>query len=179
MHPRISEVLDYVDRQTATLHDAYESVPLERRSIRAAPDRWSPAEIVRHLDLVEQRMVARLADLIEQARALPPETETTTVLSQATTTRIIDRTNRIVTTESLEPNEADAARVWDDLMRTRRAFVEVVASGDGLALGAVSLSHPRLGAFSGYDWIAFIGSHMARHAAQIRETNAALAARGD
>jgi len=37
------------------------------------------------------------------------------------------------------------------------------------ALCAVSAPHPALGAFSGYDWIAFVGAHAARHADQIRE----------
>jgi hypothetical protein len=54
-------------------------------------------------------------------------------------------------------------------LATRRDLLDVIASGDGLDLGAVSASHPRLGAFTGYEWIAFVGSHAARHADQIRE----------
>jgi hypothetical protein len=56
-------------------------------------------------------------------------------------------------------------------MAARQGVVAVVHSGDGLALGAVSAPHPALGVFSGYDWIAFVGSHAARHADQIREMN--------
>jgi hypothetical protein len=172
MHPRISELLAYIEQQTAVLRDAYESVPPDQRLVRPAPDRWSPAEIIHHLGMSEQRLMQRLGDLIEQARELPPETETTSVLSDASTRRVLDRTKRFVTSEIMEPRNTDPDRVWDDLIETRRAMLEVIASGDGLALGGVSTAHPRLGAFTGYDWIAFVGSHAARHADQIREISA-------
>jgi len=173
MHPRISELLAYVDQQTAVLKEAYESVPPDKRNVRANPDRWSPAEIVHHLALVERRLAQRIASLIEQARALPPETETSSALSTKATANVLDRTDRFVTSEATEPRDTDPQRVWDELMDARREVVSVVQTGDGLALGSVAAPHPRLGGFSGYEWIAFIGSHAARHAAQIREMSTA------
>lgn len=173
MHPRISELLDYVDKQTATLRAAYESIPPDKRDVRVDPNRWSPAEIVHHLAIVERRLAQRLTQLIEQARALPPETETTSVLTSQSTTRVLDRTGRFVTFEAAEPRNTDANRVWDDLMDARKEVVRVIHTGDGLALGAVSAPHPALGPFTGYEWIAFVGSHAARHADQIREMNLA------
>ena len=173
MHPRISELLDYVDEQTDVLRSAYESVPPEQRAVRTMPGRWSPAEIVHHLAIVEGRLAQRLAMLIEQARAFPPETETTSALTKQSTANVLDRTARFVTVEALEPKHTDPDRVWDELMEARQEVVRVIHTGDGLALGAVSVPHPRLGAFTGYEWIAFIGSHLARHADQIREMNLA------
>ena len=75
MHPRITELLVYLDSQTVNLRSAYESVPADRRAVRPSPDRWSPAEVVHHLVIVERRLSQRLASLIEQARALPPEAD--------------------------------------------------------------------------------------------------------
>jgi hypothetical protein len=173
MHPRLTELLDYVDKQTEVLRSAYESVPPEQRAVRGVPGRWSPAEVVQHLAMVEGRLAQRLGQLIEQARALPPETETTSALTRQSTAGVLDRTARFVTSETMEPRDADPDRVWDELMAARRESVRVIQTGDGLALGAVSAPHPRLGAFTGYEWIAFIGSHMARHADQIREMNLA------
>ena len=60
-------------------------------------------------------------------------------------------------------------------METRRALKEVIASGDGLALGAVSAPHMRLGDLTADEWIAFAGAHAARHADQIREMTVSLA----
>jgi hypothetical protein len=171
MHPRITELLSYVEQQTAILRSAYESVPPAQRAVRTVPGRWSPAEVVHHLAIVERLLAQRLALLIEQARALPPESESTSALTTKSTSNVVDRTGRFVTSEAAEPKNADPERAWDDLMDARREVIRVIETGDGLALGAVSASHPLLGAFSAYEWIAFIGSHAARHADQIREMN--------
>jgi hypothetical protein len=173
MHPRITELLDYVERQTATLRDAYESVPAEKRAVRPAPDRWSPAEIIHHLEIVERRLAQALGRMIEQARALPPETETTPAVSPDRAKAGVDRTKRFVTSEPFTPRDTDPTRVWDDLMRAREGLIGVIGTGDGLALGEVSAPHPALGTLTGYEWIAFVGSHAARHADQIREMNTA------
>lgn len=174
MHPRLTELLAYVDRETMSLREAYESVPLERRSVRADPDRWSAAEIVKHLAIVDQRIAQRLSALIEEARVFPPESETSSLLPNPVIARVVDRTSRFRTGPTAEPVDADAERVWDELLLARRALREVVVRGDGLALGRVSAPHPALGAFNGYEWLMFVGAHAARHADQIREMQAAL-----
>jgi hypothetical protein len=169
MHPRIAELLNYVDGQTDALRATYDAIPPERRNVRPEPARWSPAEVVHHLSIVEGRLTHRLAALIEQARSLPVETETSSVLTSGPAVTAIDRATRFVTSEASEPRDTDVARVWDDFMETRGELRRVIATGDGLALGKVSAQHPALGMLSGYEWIAFIGAHVARHAEQIRE----------
>jgi len=58
---------------------------------------------------------------------------------------------------------------WEALESATESLHKMVVSGDGLALDAVSHPHPALGPMSIYQWIAFVGAHEARHAAQIRE----------
>lgn len=168
MHPRLTELLRYIDDQTADLRAAYDAVPPERRAVRPSPERWSPAEIVQHVAITNRRLAQRIAALAEQARALPPEHDASPVLPTLDVGRAMDRSRRFVTTGG-EPRDTDAARVWDELADARRAIGDAVAGADGLALGAVSASHPFLGEFDGYEWIAFVGAHAARHAEQIRE----------
>src|SRR4051812_11312858 len=102
MHPRITELLQYIERETEVLKAAYHAVPPEKRGLRADPKRWSPAEVVQHVAMVDGRLTQRIAGLIEQARGMPPETETSSVLT-GPVTRAVDRTTRITTSEALEP----------------------------------------------------------------------------
>ncbi len=169
MHPRLSELLTYVDRETSALRDVYDSVPPDERDVRTDPARWSPAEIVHHLAIVDQRIVQLLGKLIEQARSLPPETDTSPLLPSPVVSRVLDRSRRFKTSQASEPFQTNRERVWDELMATRRALADVVATGDGLALGSVSAPHPALGTFNGYEWITFVGAHAARHADQMLE----------
>jgi hypothetical protein len=169
MHPRISELIDYIDRQAVTLEAAYRSIPADRRAARPAPDRWSPAEVVHHVAIVEQRLAKRLQSLAEQARALPPESDASSIFTIVDTDRVAIRSTRFKTSELGEPRDTDASRVWSDFEAARRELKEVIRAADGLALNEVSAPHPALGPLTGYGWIAFAGAHAARHAAQINE----------
>ncbi len=176
MHPKITELLAYLDARNEILRAAYESIPPGRRAARPAVDRWSAAEIVHHLEIVERRLLARLASMVEQARALPPDDDVTPFFPNETTSRVEVRDQRFTTSASSEPRDSDPARVWSDYMDARSKLKAVIGSGDGLQLGAFTAAHPALGALTGYEWIAFAGSHAARHADQVREVAAALAA---
>ena len=66
---------------------------------------------------------------------------------------------------------------WSALERAGDALQKVVMEADGLALGEISAPHRAFGRLSGYQWLAFAGSHESRHAAQIREIGASLAGR--
>jgi DinB superfamily len=172
MHPRIAELLRYIDEQAAVLRAAFDAVPPDRRAARPAPERWSAAEIVHHVTIVERRLVQRLRAFVEEARALPPEQDASPILSTLRSARSVDRSRRLVASSAAEPRDTDATRVWADFDEAHRALKDVVASGDGLALGAVSGPHPALGELNGYEWIGFAGAHVARHAEQIREMSA-------
>jgi hypothetical protein len=169
MHPRIAELLRFLDEQTATLRAAYDAVPVDQRGVRPALDRWSPVEVVHHVTIVERRVTGRIRALVEQARAIGRDADESSVLAAVGADRMLSRVRRITTGEATEPRDANAATLWTDFDDARRTLTEVVASGDGLALGAVSAPHPALGELTGYGWIAFIGAHAGRHAAQIRE----------
>lgn len=175
MHPRIAELVAYLDKQHENLRSAYELVPPERRAIRPAAERWSPAEVVHHITLVERNVVEKLGALVEEARALPNESELSSLFPSALVSLVELRTRRVRTVEYAEPLDSDVERVWQDYIATRSALKEIIAAGDGLALGAVSAPHLRLGPFTGYEWIAFAGAHAARHADQIREMTISLA----
>jgi hypothetical protein len=177
MHPRIAELLDYVQRQNRVLRAAYDAVPDARKNRRPAPERWSAAEVVRHVTLVNQSLIRALARLVEQAAALPRETETGRVIMTIDVARMIDRTRKFVAADSAQPRDTDPARVWTDFDDTARDLSQTIVGADGLAMGAVSADHPYLGMFSGYEWIVFAGAHAARHAEQIRESERAAMAR--
>jgi hypothetical protein len=171
MHARIAELLEYLESQNESLRMAFESVPPELRCVRPAPDRWSPAEIVHHLTIVERRLTGRLTELIEQARTMPPEHETAPLFPMVSATRVESRVRRVSASQASEPRDtsSDASRVWEDFLQARQELKAVIAAGDGLRLGIVSAPHPALGDISAYEWIAFAGAHVARHADQMRE----------
>jgi DinB family protein len=182
MHPRIGELLQYLDTAREALRAAVERVPREWRERAPEPGRWSVAEILEHLSLVEASVTRLFTLRLAEARAggLGSETETTPVLPTLGLEALPDRSYRVTASERVQPQgQLDAASAWAALEAVRQATREAILSGDGLALGEVihPRPHPIFGPLNLYQWAAFIGGHEARHTAQILEIAAACAER--
>jgi len=181
MHPRTEELLNHLEENRTALHAAVAAVPSSLRETRPAADRWSVAEVLEHLGRVEEQLTRLLAAKLAEARltgALGPERESGPVTGSLAGL-LLDRRRRITAGDRVLPRgEMDAATALATLDTTRAKLRDLVVSHDGLSLGAVSHPHPALGALDGYQWFVFIGSHEARHAAQIREIGEALVATG-
>lgn len=165
----LSELIAYLDEQAAVVRAAYESVSVDHRMSRPASDRWSPAEVVHHVSLVNRAVARLLRRLVDQARTLPRNAHPMPTMENEDFARIVDRSRRFVASESAQPRDTDPARLWADFDASLRQLQELIAAAEGLPLESVSAPHPALGNLTGYEWIAFIGAHAARHAAQIRE----------
>ena len=171
MQPRTLEVLAFFDEQRAILKSAFDSTPVEIRERAPALDRWSPANIVEHLAIVETRIASILSERIQEARAagIGQETSTEPLLPTLDVGRVYDRTTRVKAPETAIPTGLDSVAAWSKLESATSLLKGMAQSGDGLALLSVLHSHPRFGPMSVYQWIAFLGAHETRHASQIRE----------
>ena len=172
MHPRIKEVLEYLDTTRSELGRAVEDVSAARREERPAPDCWSVAEVLEHLAIIERRVVQMITGRIAAAKAagLGPELETSSVLDSINRARVTDRSQRVTAPDMIQPRSGvDAASVWSALQQSRASLREAVLAGEGLALSEITHEHPVLGLINLYQWLIFLGSHEARHTAQIRE----------
>ena len=179
MHPRTEELLNHLEVNRAALHAAVDAVPSPLRETRPAADRWSVAEVLEHLGRVEDQLTRLLAAKLAEARltgALGPERESGPI-ANSHADLLLDRRRRITAGDRVLPRgELDAASALATLDTTRSKLLHLVLAHDGLSLGAVSHPHPAFGVLDGYQWFAFIGTHEARHAAQIREIGEALVA---
>ena len=177
-HPRIVELKRHLDDNRVALRATLDAVPPHHRERRAAPDRWSGAEVIEHLAIVEMRVAARLRDpLTALAGQLGPEPETGPIIDRSFFARAASRNNRFRTSEAGEPRGGiDVETAWSRLEASRRAIEEVLARADGLDVSVISAPHPAFGSLTFYQWVVFLAAHEARHAAQIREVAADLAA---
>ena len=178
MHPRTQEVLEYLEATRSELGTALENIPPARRDERPAPDRWSAAEVLDHLNIIQAQVTQLLSGRITAAKAagLAQETETSSVLDTVDRGRITDRSQRVTAPEFVRPQAGcDAASVWTALQQSSANLRAAILEGDGFALGEVLHPHPALGSINLYQWLVFVGSHEARHTAQVREIAAAFA----
>jgi hypothetical protein len=154
------------DRET--LRVAVERIPSALRGQRPSPDRWSAAEILEHLAIVERRSTAALAARVAEAPSLdgPAVVRGTSELRQV----VVDRSRAVVAPDFITPTgQVDADTAWAALQASRHELLQLTKVAEGRDLSAVSRAHPVLGQIDGYQWLSSIGAHEARHAAQIAE----------
>lgn len=171
MQPRISEVLDYLDKNRAALERTLAEIPPASRERRPSPESWSVAEVIQHLSLVEGRITQVIARCIEEARTtgLGPEVDTSPVTPTFDLARVLDRGRPITAGDAVLPKEPlDLDAAWAVLEERRAKLRALVVSADGLALGRVAAPNPVLGPLDAYQWVLFAGAHEARHTAQIK-----------
>lgn len=172
MHPRIEEVLSYLDQTRADLSSTVDRVAASRRDERPGENQWSVAEILEHLNIIETRIGQLLSGMIDGAKAagLGPEVETGPVMDSIDRARIRDRSQRVTAPEMVKPrSETDAAAAWLALQQSREKLRAALMSADGLALSQLKQNHPVLGLINLYQWSLFVGAHEARHTQQVQE----------
>jgi hypothetical protein len=172
MHPRIQEVLAVLDHTRDSLKDTIAGIPADKQTLRPAPDRWSVAEVVEHLSIVETRIAKMVSEKIDAARqgGLGPETESTPVAPMLDINGVIDRSKPITASEASQPRGGVSATDSLNVLTERRAALrQAVTAADGLALGTLDIPHARLGSLNVYQWLLFLAGHEARHTDQIRE----------
>ena len=172
MHPRIEEVINYLDTERDALREAVERVPPELRDKQPGADRWSVAQVLQHLGIIEKRIGLGMAKWVRDARTggLGSETETNPVMSSLPLELITDRSQRRNAPEEVRPQgDIDARSAWATLQQSREALRAAFLAGDGLALSQVIQPHPVLGPINLYQWMLFVGSHEMRHTAQVNE----------
>ena len=179
MHPRMEEVINYLDRERAALREAIDRVPADLRDKQPGPDRWSVAQVLQHLGIIERRVAIGMSTWVGDASrdAVGPEMETSSVMNSLPTELIKDRTTRRNAPDEVRPTgDIDAKTAWATLESTREKLRSAFLGGDGLALSAVVQPHPILGPINLYQWMLFVGSHEERHTAQVNEIAEQLSA---
>ena len=171
MHPRIQELFAYLNVRRTALREAVNLVPEAQRNERPGAGRWSVAEVLEHLALVEARFKTMIGDRLAEAKAagLASEVETSAISGTYNPAPMLDRSDKHQAPEVVVPKATEWQAAWNRLEAVRRTFLDVYTAGDGLALGAVEMRHPRLGSMNLYQWGLWLGAHEARHTEQVHE----------
>ena len=189
MHPRTQELLVHLAGSRAEVAEALASVASARREVKPGADEWSVAEIIEHLAscddigriinlaIVEGRIGTMLARDVTAAKetGLARETSDTSVLATLDIAGLKDRGHKRAAGEPSRPTGTlTCDEAWSRLEASRAQLEQAIRDADGWALETLSQSHPRLGALNLYQWVAFVGAHESRHAAQILDVRQAL-----
>jgi len=176
MHQALADVLARLDQTRRELGLAVEAIPVTSRDLRPGPHRWSVAEIVEHLALVEVRYTTIVADSLVAVRRLarPADGSARAPLPERVETLMANRSALRPAPEPFLPTGVPFDTAWTRAGEARAAFRALLMGVDGLALHEAVYDHPRFGALNAHQWVEFVAAHERRHIDQVRENAAQL-----
>jgi hypothetical protein len=137
---------------------------------KPAPDRWSVLDCMEHVITVEHRFLGWLRD----AGRLP-EPQPDAAKEAKLAGMVADRTTKAMAPEAVHPTgKYTSIAVALAEFNAARALSLAEASRPVVELYELSATHPRFGPVNGTELMTIMAGHSSRHAAQIRETRAAL-----
>ncbi len=138
----------------------------ERFSERPSPDRWSVAEIVHHLYLVERSVLGQF----EGALSKPPVKVGMLQRLLPVGLLVGRRVVRVKAPKGVEPlNPPSKEDAIANYNQVRAALKEFSARHGDERLQQLGIKHPFFGTFDGISALRFIGHHELRHFRQIRD----------
>lgn len=154
---RLAETRDLVHRTAQGLSP-------EQLQYRPAPDRWSVAENLEHITLVEQRILTGLMRTLDQ---LPDPAKK----SAMTDERLFQNFGRVVqpltAPEPLRPTArwplTELLPKFDAARQSTLAFAATACEKD---LRCYCMPHPAFGEMDCYQWFILMAGHTARHCNQ-------------
>ena len=179
LHPRIQELIDFLVSQRHGVHDAVAAVPAGLRDRKPGPDRWSVAEVIEHLSMIERRVAALLTMQVTAARAngVGPDPDTSSVVASFVNAEVLtNRATKLVAPKLGVPSGAiNSVSGTEALDQAQAAMLASLRNANGVSLQDLVAAHPVLGPLNLYHFVVALGLHDARHAAQIREIGQSLA----
>jgi hypothetical protein len=165
----VPEIYEHIDRARARLLAAVENLSEEQQAFSPAPDRWSTAELVEHLSIVEGNVATLLDRLLGKAEESGAAPAAPGAFDPVSIEEFVEQA-RVVKYEAPERIRPAGLPLADSLARLKdsRAALHAlrprVERADGRAL---RFPHPAWGPLDLYQWLLFVGAHEDRHLAQI------------
>jgi uncharacterized damage-inducible protein DinB len=168
---KLDSILTNLAKAQTALLRAADSVPPEEWKTRPGEGRWSAAELVAHLMMVERAVIGK-ADRVAQK---PPKRVSLLKRIHIPMALVESRWIRRKAPAPVEPEMLYGKEEMLADLRTVRerslAFLEETRSRN---MGEYCWPHPALGTLNVYEWLQFIASHEVRHTKQMREIAASL-----
>jgi hypothetical protein len=163
------QALTYLAETRKGVLEATKGLTEAQWKFKPAPDRWSAAEVVEHLVLIEDLVQGILAK-IGQAPAGSPDLDPKQVDAMILA-RVPDRTEKAqAPPPALPSGRWTSAGTLERFLKSRGQTTEILRSASELR-GHV-IAHPVFGPLDGYEWILATAAHSARHTKQILEVKA-------
>jgi uncharacterized damage-inducible protein DinB len=140
---------------------------------KAAPERWSIAEVAEHITISESTFLGTLRTEVMTSPADPSKRAEVKGKDEMVLKMVPDRTQKRHAPENLKPtnrwpNRDELTKAFEENRKATMDYVKTTTAD----LRDHFAPHGSPGLLDGYQWILFISAHSERHTEQIEEVKA-------
>jgi hypothetical protein len=161
-------LLEHLAESREFLLHTVDNLTPEQRSFRPAEDRWSVADCIEHITVVEHGTLQRIQTILQGPP--PDEPAPTEGKDEMILDRVPARATRVKGPAQVMPTGR-----WPDFEELLRQFEAArertlrFAAVTQADLRSRAFPHPFLGPLDCYQWLLFLAAHCERHAHQVEE----------
>ncbi|HYO80555.1 MAG TPA: DinB family protein [Bryobacteraceae bacterium] len=162
-----NEGLAQLGRTRTAVVEATKGLSEAQWKYKPAPDRWSVAEVVEHMAIVEEFLLKNTAEKVMQAPAGNPDRDNKST-DKFVLTAVSDRSQKVQAPEPVVPTGRWTHREsLEQFLKARQRTEEFLKSTTGLRDHVVDspLGRP----LDAYQWVLYISAHTERHTKQLLE----------
>jgi DinB family protein len=165
--------VEYLKQTRKDFLTAVEGLSGAQWKFKAAPDRWSIAEVSEHIAVTEDTIWKLVNEKIMKSPATPEKAAEAKGKDEIILTKIPDRSRKAQAPEQLRPTGrwATRAALVKDFETTRGGEITYLTETKEDLRNHFE-EHPFLKTMDAYQWLIFNGAHCKRHTAQILEVKA-------
>lgn len=164
--------LQYLESTKQGVLDATKGLSDAQWNFKAAPDRWSVAQVMEHLAAAEDMLRGVTQEQVMKSPAVPLRSaEEIRKADESVMTMVPDRTHKAQAPEPLKPTNrfGSPQAAQKHFLESRSATEEYLKTAPGLR---AHLGDSPLGKLDGYEFVLFTAAHSERHTKQILEVKA-------
>jgi DinB superfamily len=162
--------LQYLEQTRDGVVAATKGLSEAQLTFKPAPDRWSIAQVLEHITVVEGAIYGNVTENIMKAPPGAPDRDTAKIDAEVFA-MVPDRTHKVKAPEQFVPNGRwPATDTLDQFLKTRARTIAFFESTPDLRAHVGGQGF--LGPLDAYEWIMFTAAHSARHTKQILEVKA-------
>jgi hypothetical protein len=165
--------IDYLKQTEKDFLAATEGLSEAQWKFKAAPDRWSIAEVAEHIAVTEDTIWKLVSEKVMKSPAAPEKAAEAKGKDEIILTKIPDRSRKAQAPEQLKPTGrwATRAALVKDFEGARSQEIAYLKDTKEDLRNHFE-EHPVFKTMDGYQWMIFNGAHCKRHTAQILEVKA-------
>ena len=163
---------DFLTKTEDTLLASVKGLSKAQLQFKAAPDRWSIEDCMKHIAMAEGGLW-HMTDSIINADANPDKRNDIKATDEQVVMMVADRSHKAKAPESIQPKNSkfkSFGEAEDTFKKEHEALISYVNSTDKDLRNHVATLP--FGSFDTYQMILFIGAHTKRHTGQILEVKA-------